>query len=59
MAVTRSVDMRYRYQVHELNVPLAPGTAVLTDAELEQLYLSFDDAYEKAYGKGSGYREAR
>ena len=58
MAVTRSVDMRYRYQVHELNVPLSPGTAALTDAELEQLYLSFDEAYEKAYGKGSGYREA-
>ena len=58
MAVTRSVDMRYRYQVHELNVPLSTGTAALTDAELEQLYSSFDDAYEKAYGKGSGYREA-
>ena len=58
MAVTRSVDMRYRYQVHELNVPLSTGTAALTDAELEQLYLSFDEAYEKAYGKGSGYREA-
>ena len=58
MAVTRSVDMRYRYQVHELNVPMSPGTAVLEDADLEQLYASFDDAYEKAYGKGSGYREA-
>ena len=58
MAVTRSVDMRYRYQVHELNVSLAPGTAPLTDADLEQLYASFDDAYERAYGKGSGYREA-
>ena len=58
MAVTRSVDMRYRYQVHELNVPLAPGTAPLADPDLEQLYADFDDAYEKAYGKGSGYREA-
>ena len=58
MAVTRGVDMRYRYQVHELNVPLAPGTAPLTDADLEQLYADFDDAYEKAYGKGAGYREA-
>jgi len=58
MAVTRSVDMRYRYQVHELNVPLAPGTAPLTEAGLERLYADFDEAYEKAYGKGSGYREA-
>ena len=58
MAITRSADMRYRYQVHELNVPLAPGTASLAEAELERLYAEFDDAYEKAYGKGSGYREA-
>ncbi len=58
MSVTRSVDMRYRYQVHELNVPLATGTAPLADADLESLYADFDDAYEKAYGKGSGYREA-
>jgi N-methylhydantoinase A len=26
IAVTRSVDMRYRHQVHELNVPLEQGT---------------------------------
>ena len=58
MAITRSADMRYRYQVHELNVPLAPGTASLAEADLERLYAEFDDAYEKAYGKGSGYREA-
>ncbi len=58
IAVTRSVDMRYRYQVHELNVPLTPGAAPLTEAELEGLYADFDEAYEKAYGKGSGYREA-
>ena len=58
MAITRSVDMRYRYQVHELNVPLSPGTAPLTEADLERLYADFDEAYEKAYGKGSGYREA-
>ena len=58
MEITRSVDMRYRYQVHELNVPLAPGTAALTEADLERLYGDFDEAYEKAYGRGSGYREA-
>ena len=58
MAITRSVDMRYRYQVHEINVPLAPGTDSLAETDLERLYADFDDAYEKAYGKGSGYREA-
>ena len=56
--IARSVDMRYRYQVHELNVPLSPGAAPLTEADLERLYADFDEAYEKAYGKGSGYREA-
>ena len=58
MVITRSVDMRYRYQVHELNVSAAPGTAPLTEAGLEQLYADFEEAYEKAYGRGSGYREA-
>ena len=58
MVIARSVDMRYRYQVHELNVPLSPGTAPLTEADLERLYADFDEAYEKAYGRGSGYREA-
>ena len=58
MTITRSFDIRYRYQVHELNVPLAPGTAPLTEMDLERLYADFDKAYEKAYGRGSGYREA-
>ncbi len=58
MAITRSADMRYRYQVHELNVPLPAGTSSLAEVDLERLYAEFDDAYEKAYGKGSGYREA-
>jgi N-methylhydantoinase A len=56
--VSRSVDMRYRYQVHELNVPFMPGTATITDTDLEELYARFDAMYEKAFGQGSGYREA-
>jgi N-methylhydantoinase A len=56
--ITRSVDMRYRYQVHELNVPFPPGTATITEPDLESLYARFDDLYEKAFGQGSGYREA-
>jgi N-methylhydantoinase A len=56
--IQRSVDMRYRYQVHELNVPLSPGADQITAEDLEALGDSFDDLYEKAYGKGSGYREA-
>ncbi len=56
--VMRSVDMRYRYQVHELNVPFPAGSAAITDGDMEELYRRFDDLYEKAFGQGSGYREA-
>ena len=50
--------MRYRYQVHEINVPIPPGEAILTDEDLEAVYARFDRLYEAAYGKGSAYRAA-
>jgi N-methylhydantoinase A len=56
--VNRSVDMRYRYQVHELNVPFSAGTPAIMVKAMEDLYALFDDLYEKAFGQGSGYREA-
>jgi N-methylhydantoinase A len=56
--IARSVDMRYRYQVHELNVPFPPGTGEITADAMEELYTRFDALYEKAYGQGSAYREA-
>src|SRR5215472_5695267 len=56
--IARSVDMRYRYQVHELNVPFPPGTGEITADAMEELYARFDALYEKAYGQGSAYREA-
>ncbi|MDE0029963.1 MAG: hydantoinase/oxoprolinase family protein [Deltaproteobacteria bacterium] len=55
--ILRSVDMRYRYQVNEINVPV-PGTGPLREADLEQLCDRFDELYEQSYGKGSGYPEA-
>lgn len=58
ITIRRSVDMRYRYQVHELNVPIPPGAGDLTDDDLEALYARFDALYEEAYGKGSAYRAA-
>ena len=58
MTIIRSLDMRYRQQVHELNVPFAPGVAELTEQELEAIYQRFDEVYELAYGPGAGYREA-
>ena len=56
--ILRSVDMRYRYQVHELNVPFPAGRSAITEQEMEDLYARFDELYEKAFGFGSGYREA-
>ncbi len=56
--IVRSVDMRYRFQVHELNVPFPGGAAAVTEKDMEALYARFDELYEKSYGKGSGYAEA-
>jgi len=56
--IVRSLDMRYRYQVHEIGVPFPAGTAEIEQKDIEQLYNRFDGLYETAYGKGSGYREA-
>lgn len=56
--IVRSLDMRYRYQVHELTLSLPPGTAELAEKDLERLYDDFHKLYEKSYGQGAGYREA-
>lgn len=58
VTIIRSLDMRYRYQVHEVNVPLEPGVASLTDEGAEAVYNRFDVLYETLYGQGSAYREA-
>jgi N-methylhydantoinase A len=58
VTIVRSVDMRYRYQVHELNVPFPQGLKDITEADLEDLYNRFDELYQQSYGAGAGYREA-
>jgi len=58
LKIARSLDMRYRYQVHEINVPLPLGTALLSEKDLQYAFERFDELYEIAYGKGSAYREA-
>jgi N-methylhydantoinase A len=52
------LDMRYRHQVHELNVPFAPGSKDISAEHLDQAYEQFDQLYEQTYGPGAGYREA-
>ena len=56
--IMRSMDMRYRYQVHELNVSFASGLSEITEKDMEEMYARFDELYEQSYGRGSGYREA-
>ncbi len=56
--IVRSVAMKYRYQVHELTIPLPPGSDLLTAEDLKLLYERFDETYEAMYGKGSAYRAA-
>jgi len=58
MNIVRSLDMRYRQQVHELSVPFPSGVAALTEHDLEAIYGRFDELYELTYGPGAGYREA-
>jgi N-methylhydantoinase A len=58
MQITRSLDMRYRQQVHELSVPFPPGAGELAEEDLAAIYPRFDEFYELTYGPGAGYREA-
>ena len=58
IVIQRSIDMRYRYQSHELNVPFSLGTADLTAADMTTIDRAFDRLYEQTYGPGSGYRDA-
>ena len=50
--------MRYRQQVHELNIPFPVGTVDLSEEDLAAIYQRFDEFYELTYGPGAGYREA-
>jgi N-methylhydantoinase A len=54
--LTRSVDMRFRRQAHELQVPVAAGT-IGADG-LEPLVERFGALYEETYGRGAAFRDA-
>jgi N-methylhydantoinase A len=53
---TRSVDMRYRRQTHDLMVSVPEGE--VTAATAQALVESFEQSYEAVYGKGAGFRFA-
>ncbi len=47
--VTRSADMRYVGQGHEISVPIPEGT--LEDSSVCVIQRAFDDAYRRAFGR--------
>lgn len=57
ISLRRSIDMRYRRQVHILTVPVV-GAGALSEDSLEQTIQLFERLYEEKYGKESAYREA-
>ncbi|HWK62386.1 MAG TPA: hydantoinase/oxoprolinase family protein [Eoetvoesiella sp.] len=54
--VARSVAMRYRRQVHDLLIPFPDGE--IGPESVRAVVERFENAYEGAYGKGSGFRDA-
>jgi N-methylhydantoinase A len=54
----RSIDMRYRRQVHILTVPVVEADDGLDDGALERTIDLFERLYEEKYGPESAYREA-
>jgi len=57
ISIQRSVNMRYRRQVHVINTPV-DGQGPLTEADLEKVSARFEEIYAERYGRGAGYREA-
>jgi N-methylhydantoinase A len=52
----RSADMKFRLQIHRVEVPVPGG--LLTAQDKEHLLQKFADKYESLYGKGSAFKEA-
>jgi N-methylhydantoinase A len=53
----RSIDMRYRRQVHILTVPVE-DEGPITEQSIERTVALFERLYEEKYGRESAYREA-
>lgn len=54
--ISRSIDMRFRRQTHEVEVPVDDGQ--LTPESIEALSQRFVTQYEMLYGEGAAFREA-
>jgi N-methylhydantoinase A len=56
MQFRRSADMKFRLQIHRVEVPVPTG--ILTAHDTECLMHAFADKYESLYGKGSAFKDA-
>jgi N-methylhydantoinase A len=56
MTLQRLADVRYRLQVHNVEVPVRSGT--ISAETLERLARDFEVRYEAQFGKGTGYAGA-
>jgi N-methylhydantoinase A len=56
MRLERSVDMRYRRQVHVVTAPVEAGP--VTEAVLNAATARFEELYREKYGAEAAYREA-
>jgi N-methylhydantoinase A len=52
----RSVRMKHRAQIHDVEVPVRAG--VLLDGDIPAIDDDFSRIYEERYGQGAGFREA-
>lgn len=56
MRFLRYADMKFRLQIHRVEVPVPGGLFTAQDAEI--LMQTFSDQYETLYGKGSAFKDA-
>lgn len=56
VVLQRTVELRYKGQVHQVDTPVPQGR--LSEASLESVMEEFERRYETLYGRGSGFREA-
>lgn len=56
MRFHRTADMKFRLQIHRVEVPVAGGRLAAGDSE--RLMQTFADKYEALYGKGSAFKDA-
>jgi N-methylhydantoinase A len=54
----RSIDMRYRRQVHIVTVPVAGSDSPITAQTIEETIAGFETLYREKYGEESAYRDA-